>query len=73
MNAEETVYSVLTKPTGKMGVEMRRETDLASGLGIDSPVVPQHPFQLEETLEIEISDEEAAAMQTVGERLNFVI
>ena len=72
MSTENTVYEVLTKLTGKERSEMNAETELTAGLGIDSPMALQLLFELEEALDIEISDEDAAAMETVGDLLNQV-
>ena len=69
MSTEDTVYEVLTKLTGKDRSEIAEETELAAGLGIDSPMALQLLFELEEALNIEISDEDAAAMETVGDIL----
>jgi acyl carrier protein len=60
------------KLTGKDRSEITPETDLTSGLGIDSPMALQLLFELEEALDIEISDEEAAPMETVGDVLKQV-
>ena len=48
---------------------MNPETELTAGLGIDSPMALQLLFELEDALDIEISDEDAAAMETVGDLL----
>jgi acyl carrier protein len=61
MSNEDTVYNILMKLTGKDRSEITPETDLTSGLGIDSPMA-----------DIEISDEEAAPMETVGDVLKQV-
>ena len=72
MSIENTVYEVLTKLSGKQRSEMNAETELTAGLGIDSPMALQLLFELEEALEIEISDEDAAEMETVGDILSKV-
>ena len=72
MSNEDTVYNILMKLTGKDRSEITPETDLTSGLGIDSPMALQLLFELEEALDIEISDEEAAPMETVGDMLKQV-
>ena len=45
---------------------------ITAGLGIDSPMALQLLFELEEALDIEISDEDAAEMETVGDILRKV-
>jgi acyl carrier protein len=72
MNKEDTVYHILAKLTGKELSEITPDKDLTAGLGIDSPMALQLLFELEEALDIEISDEEAAAMETVGDVLKRV-
>ena len=72
MSNEDTVYDILTKLTGKQRTDITPDTDLTAGLGIDSPMALQLLFELEEALEIEITDEEAAAMETVGDVLKQV-
>jgi acyl carrier protein len=72
MSVEDSVYEILIKLTGKDRSEMTPETELTAGLGIDSPMALQLLFELEEALDIEITDEEAAAMETVGDVLNRV-
>lgn len=46
--------------------------DLAVDLGIDSPKALELLVELEDTLGIEISDEEAARLETVGDVLSYV-
>lgn len=72
MNTEDTVYDILSRLTGKDRDEITPDTELAAGLGIDSPMALQLLFELEENLDIEISDEEAAAMETVDDVLQRV-
>ena len=72
MSNEDTVYNIMMKLTGKDRSEITPETDLTSGLGIDSPMALQLLFELEEALDIEISDDEAAPMETVGDVLKQV-
>ncbi len=72
MSNEDTVYNILVKLTGKDRSDITPETDLTSGLGVDSPMALQLLFELEEALNIEITDEEAASMETVGDVLKQV-
>lgn len=72
MSTENTVYEILSKLTGKDRSEMNADTELTAGLGIDSPMALQLLFELEEALKIEISDEDAAEMETVGDILEKV-
>jgi acyl carrier protein len=72
MSKEDTVYEILVRLTGKERSAITPESELAAGLGIDSPMALQLLFELEEALNIEISDEDAAAMETVGDVLKQV-
>lgn len=72
MSNDETVYNILSKLTGKDRSEIKPDSELTAGLGIDSPMALQLLFELEEALNIEITDEEAAAMETVGDVLKQV-
>lgn len=72
MSSDDTVYNILVKLTGKDRSDITPDTDLTSGLGIDSPMALQLLFELEEALDIEITDEEAASMETVGDVLKQV-
>jgi len=49
--------------------ELRPESELVGDLGIDSPKALQLVVELEEALEIEISDETVAQLNTVGDIL----
>jgi len=46
--------------------------DLVVDLGIDSPKALELLVELEEALEIEITDEDAARFETVGDILTYV-
>lgn len=72
MDTSETVYAVLNEITGVEIAEIKPEQDLVADLGIDSPNALRLLVELEDRLGIEISDEEAAAMNTVGDILASV-
>ena len=69
---QEKALEVIAKVSGEEASSLEREMELVSDLGIDSPKALQLLVELEEALEIEISDEEAAKMDTVGEVLDAV-
>ena len=50
---------------------LKPETELVADLGIDSPKALQLLVELEEALEIEITDEEAAKLESVGDILEM--
>ena len=72
MSNRDTALDVLSKVSGVELQEIRPEMDLTADLGIDSPKALQLLVDLEDRLSLEISDEEAAQMQTVGDVLTFV-
>ena len=51
--------------------ELKPETELVADLGIDSPKALQLLVELEDTIGVEISDGDAARMETVGDILSF--
>jgi len=63
--------AVISKLAGVPAEQLKPETELVADLGIDSPKALQLLVELEEALEIEISDDEAARMETVGDVLKF--
>lgn len=50
---------------------LKPETELVADLGIDSPKALQLLVELEEALDIEITDEEAAKLESVGDILEL--
>ncbi len=68
----EEVVEVLAKITKKDKGAIKAEHELAADLGIDSPKGLQLLTELEDRFKIEIADEDAAKMVTVGDVLNFV-
>ncbi len=52
---------------------LKPETELVADLGIDSPKALQLLVELEEALDIEISDEEAAKLESVGDILELCV
>ena len=51
--------------------DLKPAMELVSDLGIDSPKALELLVELEEALGIEISDEDAASMETVGDVLEY--
>ena len=72
MGNRETALNVISKLSGKPAGEIQPSMDLVGELGIDSPKALQLLVELEDTLDIEISDEQAAKMDTVGDILDFL-
>ena len=71
MDRRAMAREVLARASGRDEGELRPELDLVADLGIDSPKQLELLIDLEEALDTEISDEEAAAMETVGDVLDY--
>ena len=75
MNADDKKHvatEVLAEISGNAKDEIRPEMDLVADLGIDSPKALQLLVALEDRLDIEISDEQAAKLNTVGDIYAFL-
>ena len=68
----ETVLKALAEISGVAREEIREDMDLVADLDIDSPDALRLLVQIEDTLGLEISDDDAAAMNTVGDVLRYV-
>jgi acyl carrier protein len=68
----EVARGVLAKVSGLEVARLSRDQDLTADLGIDSPKALELLVELEDALGVEISDEEAARLETVGDVLDFV-
>ena len=66
MEKKEIVLQVIAEVANVEREQLTPETELVAHLGIDSPQALQILVELEDRLGIEISDEEAAGLQTVG-------
>ena len=69
MSKTQRALQILSDVSGKPVAELRPEQDLVADLGIDSPKALKLLVELEDELEIEITDEAAARMTTVGDIL----
>lgn len=73
MSDKRTVaFDVLAKLGSVERDQIKGEMDLVADLGIDSPKALQLLVELEDALDIEISDEDAAKMTTVGDVLGYL-
>jgi acyl carrier protein len=72
MGRADDVLDVLAQVSGRHRADIRPDMDLVADLSIDSPQALRLLVELEEKLEIEISDEDAARMTTVGDVLRYV-
>jgi len=70
---QEQIVEVLARVSRKDKALITPDRDLAADLGIDSPKALQLLMELEERFKLQIEDEDAAKMVTVGDVINFVI
>ena len=71
MNSKDVALDVLAKLGSVEKAQLTPAMELVSDLGIDSPKALQLLVELEDSLGIEISDEDAARMDTVGDILSY--
>ena len=71
MDLRAAASKVLARASGRSEGDLRPELDLVADLGIDSPKQLELLIELEEALNVEISDEDAAALETVGDILDY--
>ena len=72
MDVKQRALEIVAGISGKDAAELSPKLDLVADLGIDSPKALQMLLDLEEALGIEISDEDAAKMDTVGDILDYL-
>ena len=72
MDAKQTTFQVLSELSGKEPAAITPEMDLVADLGIDSPKALRLLLELEDRLGVEISDEEAAKIDSVADILGFL-
>ncbi len=72
MDTKKKALEIVAAISGKEAADLKPELDLVADLGIDSPKALQMLLDLEDTLGIEISDEDAAKMDTVGDVLGYL-
>jgi acyl carrier protein len=63
--------SVLAKLSGLEAGSLESGMDLVADVGIDSPKAVELLVELEDALGVQISDEDAARMETVGDVLSY--
>ncbi|MCK5379041.1 MAG: acyl carrier protein [Acidobacteria bacterium] len=72
MTMKETALAVIAKVSGKDPEALVPDAELVANLGMDSAKALELLVELEDQLEIEILDEDAAKLNTVGDILAFV-
>ncbi|REK11763.1 MAG: acyl carrier protein [Acidobacteria bacterium] len=71
LDKKETARNVLAEVSGRPAAEIRDDMQLVADLGIDSPKALELLVELEDALGVEISDEEAARMESVGDVVRY--
>ena len=72
MSLKDTALAVVAKVSGKKVEELFPEAELVANLGMDSAKALELLVELEDQLNIEIPDEDAARLNTVGDVLDYV-
>ncbi len=72
MKITDTALSILARLSDKTLPDIQPEMHLVGDLGIDSPKALELLIELEDAFDIEIEDEDAAEMETVGDVLAYV-
>lgn len=72
MSLTDTALDVIAKVSGVQRDQLMPEMELVANLGLDSAKALELLVELEDQLELEIGDEEAAQLNTVGDILEYV-
>ncbi len=72
MSVEERVKEIIVDQLGVDESEVTPEAKFIDDLGADSLDIVELVMALEEEYDIEISDEEAEKIQTVGDAIEFI-
>jgi acyl carrier protein len=69
LSPRDEILAILSEISKTPVADLRPDMDLVADLGIDSPKALRLVVEIEERLDLEISDEDAAKLTTVGEVL----
>jgi len=72
MSKKDTALEIVSKVSGKDIEELTPETELVANLGMDSAKALELLVELEDELGIEIPDEAAASLNTVGDVITYI-
>ena len=70
---EEKVNEMIVKQMGVNKEQVKPETSFINDLGADSLDTVELVMELEDAFDINIPDEEAEKIQTVGDAINYII
>lgn len=72
MDSKQIALEVIAEVSGVEVESLQPETELVGQLGIDSPRALQMLVELEDRLDVEISDEDVENLNTVGDILTTI-
>jgi acyl carrier protein len=72
VNIEAKVKNIITDQLGVSEDEIKLESSFIEDLGADSLDIVELVMAMEEEFEVEIPDEEAANIKTVGDAINYI-
>lgn len=72
MSIEERVIEIVSEQMGVAKDQIRRETEFVKDLGADSLDTVELVMEFEEEFDIQIPDEEAEKIQTVGQAIDYI-
>ncbi len=70
---EEKVNEIIVKQMGVNKEQVKPETSFINDLGADSLDTVELVMELEDAFDINIPDEDAEKIQTVGDAINYII
>ena len=71
-NVEQKVKSIIAEQLGVGEDEIKAESSFIEDLGADSLDIVELVMAMEEEFEVEIPDEEAENIKTVGDAINYI-
>lgn len=71
-NVEEKVYNIVCEQLGQSRDKLTRETSFINDLGADSLDTVELVMEFEDEFDINIPDEDAEKIQTVGQAIDYI-